>query len=612
MDRMNKHIHVLILLTILGLGWLTSPVNLANAQTSPLTVTITTPLEDETLYAGVYSLVYSIDIAGYVITRNPEPTLIQVRLDMLSQGQVVDSATTRLRADGSFVFETTVNPDAPAGQFSADQRNCDACHYLADLALPLGQVTLRVTAREPNGNQATTERHIVVDRAGYATVPVKIASAENSQQPIPNIPVSGSARMYLWRTRIGLAITDATGQAHLRVEALGQAPTRYVLNVPPVIVDGVLYASVESKQVVLQPGQAQSEPVTLLVRARRGQISGAIHGASDASLTVRAIDENTGATFTTSSRANAFAFNDLPVASYLIVLDPNELGARSLTAGATQVDLTTAPLAQASTTLNTSNMSSRMVRGTIRATNGEPVPFAWVVNDANIARTNPATGEFVLFDVSNNAQTMRVIAPGFWSQSGAIKNSVPMSVTLAPRNDLHSIAWGEGALMIPPETISERIGGRLVLTHGWVWGKGTGMFTLETAGTTITLDSAHVAIERQAERVWLYVIAGKATVAFDVSRQTTVDAGQMLALDSRVKNPRPAAMDAIAIRTLATSDVPADFVIEPTFEAQVSEMLAQLGISVAQLVTFATYLVITLALVSTPFIIWTFGRRLRW
>ncbi len=71
-------------------------------------------------------------------------------------------------------------------------------------------------------------------------------------------------------------------------------------------------------------------------------------------------------------------------------------------------------------------------------------------------------------------------------------------------------------------------------------------------------------------------------------------------------------MDAIAIRTLATSGVPADFVIEPTFEAQVSEMLAQLGISVAQLVTFATYLVITLALVSTPFIIWTFGRRLRW
>jgi hypothetical protein len=603
-------VRALILVATLGLGLLAGPINRVEAQSPTLKVTITTPLEDETFYAGAYSLVYSIDVAGYVATSNPEPSLVQVRLDVLSEGQVVKTATMRLHNDGSFAFGMTVNPDAPAGQFSADQRNCDACHYLADILLPRGQVTLRITAREPNGNQATAERDIFVDLAGHAMVPVKIASVENPQLAIANIPVYGSARMYLWRTRIGLATTDATGQARIEVEALSQSSTRYVVNVPPVVVNGVLYESVESKQVVVQPGQAQSAPVTLLVRSRRGQLSGTIHGASDAPLTVHAIDENTGVSFTTQSRANTFAFSDLPVAAYLIALDPNELAARSLQANASQIDLTTAPLAQSVITLTASSASPRTVRGTIRTTRDEPVPFAWIAIESNTARTDPVTGEFAVFDVPTNAQTMRVIAPGFWSQSVAIKNDAPVSITLTPRPELRSIAWGSGAMMIPPETVTESIGGRLILTQGVMWGKGTGTFSLQSADATIALDSARVAIERQPDRAWLYVMEGKANVAFDASRQTTVNAGQMVVIDSRLKNPSAVSSDPIAIRTLNPMlTVLSDFAIQPTLGAQASELFAQFGISIAQLVTFVTYLFIILALVGAPFLVWRIWSR---
>jgi hypothetical protein len=338
------------------------------------------------------------------------------------------------------------------------------------------------------------------------------------------------------------------------------------------------------------------------VRARRGHITGTLAGISDAPLTVRAIEANTGASFVTQARANAFVFTDLPVAAYFITLDPAELASRSFAANSAQVDLTTAPLAQTSVTLSARSASSRVVRGTIRTSSGEPVPFAWLaLAEAPMARTNPATGEFVLYDVPADARTLRVIAPGFWSQRIALVNDSPVSITLVPRNTLRSMPWGEGALWIPPETLTEFIGGHLIVTHGWAWGRGTGDFALEAAGATIRFENARVAIERQAERAWVYMLEGKATVAFDAAHPSTVTAGQMLVIDARSKNLGAVAIEPLAIHALtaglATSS---EFVTEPTFDARVSEWLAQFGISIAQLVTFATYLFITLAIASAP------------
>ena len=594
---------------VLALLFLPS-VSTTQAQPVRLGVVIQNLAHGETIYVSPSAYLYSIYINGWVVTSNPEPTLIKLQLELLRENQVTARLAARANADGSFSFSVTANPNAT--DFPDPHTGCIECHFASSIAFPPGKVLVRIIATDPAGNQAIAERTVIVDYAGTALIPIQVVDAERPTQPLAQIPVLGSARIYLWRGRTGAATTDRNGQARVEVEALAQTSTRYIFNVPPVVVNGVLYESVESKSVTLRPGQAQSEMVTLSVRARHGQITGTIRGAAgDVALTLRAIDANTGASFVTTSRANAFAFTDLPVAAYFIVLDPNELASRSFVASPIQVDLTTAPLAQAMLALNTTSAEPRTVRGAIRTATGEPVAFAWVVNEANIARTNPATGEFILFDVPADAQTIRVIAPGFWSQSVAIKNDVPISIMLAPRNDLRSIAWGSGALMIPPATLVESVGNHLILTHGWMWGKGTGTFLLETAGATITLDHARIAIERQPERAWLYVLEGKANVAFDASHQTTVNAGQMLAIDSHAKNLLAVTMDAIVIRTLtATINPPSDFVIEPTLDVQASNLLAQFGISLAQLVTFATYLVITFALVSTPFVIGLVWRRL--
>ncbi|MBI5649541.1 MAG: hypothetical protein HZC40_03715 [Chloroflexi bacterium] len=572
-----------------------------HAQTHALAVFIQTPAQGETFYVAPSSFLYSIYVKGWIVTSNPEPTLIKVELALLRGTELTARVEARAQPDGSFSFSVTANPDA--ADFPDPHTGCIECHFTSALALPRGKVIVRVTAIDPAGNRASAERAIIVDHSGTAIIPIQVVDADQPARPIAHIPVLGSARLYLWRARTSIATTDAGGLARVQVEALGQASTRYVFDVPPVIVNGVWYESVESKQVTLKPGQTLGETLTLPVRARRGQITGALRGAGDPGLTVRAIDAITGASFVTHTRTNAFAFSDLPVARYFVALDPAELAPRALQAQTIPVDLTTAPAA--SITLTASVASSRVVRGALRDINGAPVSFGWIEIESRVARAHPATGEFVLYDVPAHAQTLRVIAPGFWSRNIAIQNDAPLAITLAPRDELRSIAWGRGAIAIPPETIAELIGGRLVLTHGVAWSNSPGTFAFETAGATITLANARVAIERQAERAWLYVIEGTATVALDSARQTTVNAGQMIVIDSDFEHLRAVAIDPHIIRVLTdTSSVPFDFVIEPTLSAQARDLFARFGISIAQGVTFATYLLITLALVGAPLLLW--------
>lgn len=582
----------------------------AHAQSSRLAVVIATPAQGETVYVSPSAFLYSIYINGWIVTSNPEPSLIKLQLDLLRGTELTANLKSRANPDGSFSFSVTANP--AGADFPDPHTGCIECHFTSPIALPRGKVLVRVTATDPAGNQAVAERTIIVDHSGSAIIPVKVVDADHPEQTIPNIPVLGSARMYLWRARTSTATTDTTGHARVQVEALAQSSTRYIFTVPPVVVNGVLYESVESKQTTLKPGQAFGEMLTLPVRARRGQITGTIRGVGDSVLTVRAIDGQTGASFVAQAREGAFAFSELPVARYLVALDPAELAPRSLQANASQIDLSIASSAQATVALTANVASPRVVHGTIRASNGEPVPFGWVALDgaSGGTRTNPATGEFVLYDVPANAQTLRVIAPGFWSQSIAIKNDAAVSITLAPRNELRQIAWGNGLTMLPPETLTESVGGHLVLTHGWMWGKGTGAFSIETAGATITFENARVAIERQAERAWLYVMEGNANVALDSSRQTTVNAGHMLVIDSHFENLRAVAIEPLAIRALTgTFSDPSEFVTEPTLSTQVRDGVVLFGISVAQLVTFTTYGFITLAILGAPLLIWAMWSR---
>ncbi len=82
----------------------------AYAQSNRLRVEITSPAERETLYASPDTFAYSVNISGWIITANPEPSLVQVRLEILHENEVTGNLTAHASSDGSFVFAVTVNP----------------------------------------------------------------------------------------------------------------------------------------------------------------------------------------------------------------------------------------------------------------------------------------------------------------------------------------------------------------------------------------------------------------------------------------------------------------------------------------------------------------------
>ena len=178
----------------------------AQAQRESFGVSITSPLEQETFYAGPSSLVYSINVTGKITGVRGDPTIVVVRLDIFQGTRLSQSVKTNPVRDGSFKIDFTVNPEGSDPTFTVDMvtRGCSnlgpnpQCHYRAAYSLPRGHLTLRVTAEAP-GLHATTERHITVDCSKYINAPVKVVLADHPEQPVASVPVIGSTWLYLWR-----------------------------------------------------------------------------------------------------------------------------------------------------------------------------------------------------------------------------------------------------------------------------------------------------------------------------------------------------------------------------------------------------------------------------
>jgi hypothetical protein len=355
-------------------------------------------------------------------------------------------------------------------------------------------------------------------------------------------------------------MTDANGWAHVQVEALSQAPTRYLFRVKPTILDGVLYTGVAPSEIVIQPGQPPVEALTMRVRSQRGQIKGTLTGDQPVSVpvTIRAIDPQSGAVYSTRTVEGVFTFGNISLARYLVVVDQDEAAKQGLQSDPVMLDLTTPPSTQITTTLALREISNQSIRGRIRTADGEPLPFAWAMLDGSpvTTRVDFSTGEFVFYNPPINARVMRVIAPGYWSQSVAIATDVPLTVTLTPRSDTRHSPWGTGSIDVPSETVAEITDHRIILVNGWVWGNGSGKFEIQSANTTISLESAKFAIEQKPQQAWLYVSDGNAVVTFDANRPPiTVGPGQMLALHNRTR-AQPVPLDPVAIHELTRETTP--------------------------------------------------------
>lgn len=574
-------------------------------------VVIATPINGEHFYSPW--IVTAIPVGGRVYYAGDRLTDIEVRLEIWSGLEQVAISTTQPQRNGYFSFDTNLSPDGIELEVPIDQRGCIECHSdnLRDKPyLPAGDVRLVVTALTPDGKQASDERWIVVDRSQQAEAIVQ-TTIEDSGQPISGLPVQASTRLYEWRARHANALTDRDGVAQLELETLTRAATSYRIEVPATVVDGILYESVEPVEIILPPAATSAPPISLSVRARLGQIVGRLStqaGTAIPSLPVWAVHLPDGSSYRThASAAGDFTFSDIPIGQYVITVNSGESAEYGFISSDHEIDLRQSPVAAVEMSLDA--LEGYAVRGVIRDASGSPIPFAWATIEKVplTRRVAPDTGAYALVGLPPEPATLIVSAPGFYSQAHLVtplqEPSAPFVAILARRPETRSLPWGSGEVIIPPESQASIKAGQVTLTHGWLWGHGSGdSMVIKTPQAEISIREGTFALEQRAGQPgWFYLMAGEAAFRTQADgEQINVHAGEMVALTGDL-SLKPVPLDPVVIAAIRPStDRPASPVWQPSLEAQIRDGLAQIGIGTAQVITFVTYLLIVSLLVLLP------------
>jgi hypothetical protein len=569
-------------------------------------------------------------VNGRVEAPGSQLDTVEIRLEIWSGGQLADVLTTRPHPDGSFTFGVNLNPEGSDLVLPIDLLDCLPCHDPDQANIVLagsnmtrvsltGDLRLAIVATTPEGERATDERWIRVDRSRALSIPVQAFLDGDPNQPVPGLRVDAATLLYEWRGRAFAGTTGADGTAHLPVEVLSEVPTHYTFYVPPTVVDGVRYASLAPVEVTLPPGAESAAPITLAVQAEGGSLAGRLLGAAAQSLApviVRAIQLPGGLSYQTQTSADgAFAFADLPVDRYRVVADADALSAQGLAGVPQTVDLAQAPATEV--TLLLAALDGLRVRAAVADSQGQPLPFAWLSAGeggpgrwASLQAASP-----VLLSLPPGTRSVVASAPGFYSQAQALgAELVSLDFRLALRPDTRRLAWGEGELYLPAETQATVDGRRIVLERGWLWGEGASdqPWMITTAGLVISLPGGRFALEQlPGESAWLYVLEGEAEVYRTDSPEpvTRLSAGSMLALPETgalVAVPLDPAVIAVLSPAASAAPVP---VWEPALAAQFRDRLALVGITTAQVLTFATYTLALAALFVVPLLALAWWRR---
>jgi hypothetical protein len=578
-----------------------------------LTLHLNRPDEGETYYAGPSSLQYSVQVNGSIQSSEYPPEQISISLDLIQDGIQKDTFSMHPDQNGIFTFGVTVNPEGSVGNFTPVEieGKCEDCHYQAELTFPPGPVLLRVTAQDPAGQRVVVERHLFVDLTSLAKVPVKVVLEGNPEQPVPGVTVSASTWMYLWRARHKSGTTDSTGVAEMRVESSTQSPLKYVFQVEPSIVDGILYESVVPQTLILQPGQLSASSLTLKVRAKKGAIAGSLSGVQSSStggLPVLAVHLPDGSSTRVQTQADGkFAFSDLPIGKYLIMADQVELRQRGYTAKTQTADLTQAN--SVSIDLQASTLEGKSIHGTLRDEQGQPLRFAWAFADGSnvVQSVDPRSGGITLFGISSSSRTVIFSAPGYFSRAEVISSVEPIDgfdLRLTRRSETQSISWGAGEIFVPPESSAQVHGDQINLQQGWLWGRGGSgkLMKIQVGGITIDLASADFALEQLPNQsAWLFVMHGKAAVHTTAQSEPVQVGENQMAVLNPGQVPAPVSLNPdilVAINLAHSQPVPVTW--EPTIQALVRDRLARIGVSTAQVITGAGYLGLAVLIVFMP------------
>jgi hypothetical protein len=619
MQMLNK-VRTLWLATILFVTlWTVHPLA---AQNDQIVVHIDWPNEGETLYAGPSSLLYSVPVQGHVTGRENSNESLVLQLEIIQAGQVLAQAEQQIQAEGKFVFNVTVNPEASMGQFPTEQSGCiAACHFPSELSFPAGLLTLRVSVVEHhNIDSIPDEKQITVDRSAMTTIPVKVVLEGEPGTPVSGVEVSAATRLYLWRSRHELAATGVDGVAHLPVETLHEAPTTYTIQVRPTVVDGVMYenAQYDAARITLPPAAATAPPITITVRGREGEISGKILPSDVQPVpdSVWAICLPDGESFqVTPDQDAAFQFDGLPVNQYRLALDPAWLVAHGQESENVLLNLTEAPVAIAN--LSFVPTSSMMISGRVVDETGVPLPFAWIsmVEQRPVTGVMPFDGYYQIRYPVHESPPLIITAPGFYSGAQPMaeaENGAELEITLVYRPDTQELDCGDGKIVMPDDSQIQLSAEVIHLEYGWLWGDNnlTSLKTIQAGPLTIELTQGRFALDyRPPAQGWFYLPAGEAVVTDGTGEEVTLKAGQMVNLLNQEGLKAVDYAEAVVQILNTDNESPLAARWQPTVQAQVQHRLAFIGIGMAQIITFVTYFLLLLSLLLVPLIVLYLNRR---
>lgn len=585
-----------------------STFSLVRAQSIDFQIGLFSPDEGETFYSGPSSLVYFVPIRGWI--KSSEYTLdeIQIELSFYQGTHLLATFPIDQKKDGVFEIYATVNSEASSKDFPLEHRTCATeCHSSASVDFPSGLFMLEVTAIDPSGNKIAIQRHLSVDKSSYAIVPVKLVLEGQQGFPLANIPVQGSTRLYLWRARYANASTNNLGIASLKLETLSLSSTRYILKVEPTVVEGILYQSVAPVEVILPPSAESVPEITLQVHAMKGEIIGDIITPTSIhydELGLRMIHLPDGDSQPVVISENGyFSIPNLLIGKYILAVDPYKVDRLGYEINDRTVDLTYS--IKQTVALNAMHTVDIHSSGTIQEKGGLWLPFTWVYSEKMAAKpSDPDSGKVFLRNIPKGGTAIVVSAPGYFSQAYYIWDDTPEIVfNLTRRPETTSIPFGDGEIVIPPETVATVSDNGIILDQGWLWGHSQAFspISIQLDSFQIDLNSRRFAVERNPinDQIWLYVFDGEARIAQD-SRTIMVQAGQMIALkeDLSIKSV-PYTFATFAVFHMSEI-VPVNQIWEPTSSARFRDGMAQLSVNIAQGFTFLAYGLILFAILFFP------------
>jgi hypothetical protein len=584
-------------------------------QNTGLKIEIISPNDGEIFYAGKLGYIVSLPITGLVSGSEGSPESVDVQLVIWSVHGSTEPLHTRPDKDGFFAFYLDLNPDneplpSVGERFFYYNEVCSDCHFATNNVLPPGPLRLEFTATAADGQMVTAEKRMTVDRSQYATIPVEVVLDGVNGAALDNIPVQAETRLYSWRGRRFIALTDTDGRAELRVEALSQRDTRYLLSVSPTLIHDMRYRSLATTEVVIPPGTTIAEAVRLVVIVENGAIAGNVVTDLDLSAGAAvAIAWPSGNLYQEEIRDdNSFTFSGLPLGEYLVSVTTGDDEAQDTFAQPEKVDL--AALVSADVSLVLEEPPAADLVGQIVDERGQPIPFGWLTigNGAQNVQVSPIDGRFLLRGVDDDLATVNITSPGFWNQSETLSEWAARSkdgkaIVLKARPDNEEIAWGSGHMLAPRESVFVNEDNVVSLVRGWIWGRNEQPepVAINMEGAQIEMEAADFALEyAPGEASWIYVKDGRVTYTSREGASTVIEAGEMMALGDGVPAPYPVSAIGLAIgitRNGRTPTAPLLYEKEPSTAQRVGQALASAGNTLVQSLVAITYLVMFLLII---------------